>query len=93
MSVRPAATRDRLIEQVDGMCVYGCGRPADHLDHIRPRARGGRNSLANLAPCCITCGTSKGAMTVVEWVLEMAARIAAGETPDLLAAEVAQVAA
>ncbi|WP_083749801.1 HNH endonuclease signature motif containing protein [Frankia sp. CcI49] len=60
------------------MCVYCRIRPADHLDHIVPISRGGANALANIAPACTPCGTSKGALTVAEWVTVLAAEIAAG---------------
>ncbi|MBL7487359.1 HNH endonuclease [Frankia sp. AgB1.9] len=59
-----------------------------------PKSRGGSNALANLAPCCTVCGTSKGSLTVVEWVTRMAVELAAGLPVAVLSSvEVAQVAA
>lgn len=79
MSVRSAETRERLIDQVGGMCVY-CGvRPADHLDHMIPRSRPhGTNALVNLAPCCTLCGQDKGDLTIAEWISVRVAELAAG---------------
>ena len=38
-----------------------CGRAAQALDHVRPRAKGGFESLGNLRPICTICNSSKGA--------------------------------
>lgn len=38
-------------------------RGAWHVDHSRPRARGGTDYLRNLLPACVTCNCSKGAGT------------------------------
>ncbi|TLK48007.1 HNH endonuclease [Glutamicibacter sp. V16R2B1] len=78
---RSTACWVRLLDQVGGMCVYGCGRPADHLDHILPYSQGGSGALVNRAPICRPCGESKGDMTVWEWVLVRAAELAAGCEP------------
>ena len=32
-----------------------CGAPASHVDHIRPRSRGGGEGLDNLQPLCSRC--------------------------------------
>lgn len=80
---RPTATSRRQYEQVGGRCVYGCGRAADHLHHVLPRSRGGTDALANRVPLCRPCGESQGSMTVVEWVLALAAELAAGCQPQM----------
>src|SRR5207253_741857 len=53
--------RDQIIRLYDNRC-YGCGRgdvPL-HIDHVRPRARGGDASFRNLQPLCERCGQRKG---------------------------------
>lgn len=37
-----------------------CGRPAEHLDHVQPIARGGTDQPANLQPLCSACNLAKG---------------------------------
>lgn len=48
------------------LCVY-CGKPAEHMDHVMPRSRGGRTSQDNLVPSCASCNYEKGARTPEEW--------------------------
>lgn len=48
------------------LCVY-CGAPAEHMDHVLPRSRGGRTSQDNLVPACARCNYDKGARTPEEW--------------------------
>ena len=38
-----------------------CGRPAEHVDHIEPIARGGTDHPANLRGLCAVCNLSKAA--------------------------------
>lgn len=83
---RSPECRERLFAQAGGMCVYGCGRPADHLDHIHPISRGGSNAIINMAAACTPCGQSKGDLTVMEWLLVLAAEIAAGCTSPVISA-------
>jgi 5-methylcytosine-specific restriction endonuclease McrA len=40
-------------------CVY-CGQPAEHLDHINAKARGGSNEWTNLTGACADCNIRKG---------------------------------
>jgi 5-methylcytosine-specific restriction protein A len=37
-----------------------CGRPAEHVDHIQPIARGGTNHPGNLQALCASCNLVKG---------------------------------
>jgi 5-methylcytosine-specific restriction endonuclease McrA len=50
-----------------GRCVY-CGAPAEHLDHVQPLSRGGRDILSNVVPACADCNLSKAALTLAEWL-------------------------
>lgn len=83
MSVRSAECRQRLTAQVGGLCVYCATEPADHLDHMVPKSRGGTGALVNLAPCCTPCGQDKGDRTIAEWI---AARVASQPLRELVAA-------
>lgn len=57
---------DRIYQQSEGRCRK-CGRPhrrQNHgrtwnVDHVIPRAQGGRDDLANLALSCIPCNSAK----------------------------------
>ncbi len=43
-----------------GSC-FRCGKtPARGVDHIVPKARGGRNVPENLQPSCLSCNLAKG---------------------------------
>lgn len=57
----PKKLRDQIIRLYDGRC-FGCDRDDQplHLDHIRPRARGGDAAFRNLQPLCVACGQRKG---------------------------------
>lgn len=56
-SRRGILRRDRRI------CAY-CSRPAGTVDHVVPRARGGRSSWENLVACCSPCNVRKGDKTL-----------------------------
>lgn len=51
----------------DGNTCQYCGRTAArtelNLDHVVPRAQGGRTSWENVVCCCIECNAHKGART------------------------------
>jgi 5-methylcytosine-specific restriction endonuclease McrA len=54
-------------ERFDGLCAYGCGRPADTVDHIWPVSRGGKSAPGNLAPACRSCNSSKNNSDPAPW--------------------------
>lgn len=62
------STIDALLTGVD--CWY-CGRPAQTLDHIQPRAAGGSDEPRNLIPACQSCNGSKGAKSLNEWATNL----------------------
>jgi 5-methylcytosine-specific restriction endonuclease McrA len=47
-------------------CAY-CDAPAQSLDHIQPRARGGLTVRHNLVPACLRCNRLKGHREVFSW--------------------------
>jgi len=48
-------------------CFY-CGFNANiEIDHVIPISRGGRHSIGNLVPACITCNRSKNNKFIIEW--------------------------
>lgn len=51
-------------------CVY-CGAPAEHMDHVIPKAQGGSDDPTNLVPACASCNIKKGARTPEEAGMEM----------------------
>lgn len=56
----------RKVRRRDGACVY-CGTgPAETVDHIIPRSKGGSNRQTNLVGCCAECNQKKADMTLEE---------------------------
>jgi 5-methylcytosine-specific restriction endonuclease McrA len=44
----------------DGQRCQYCGDPADSLDHVTPRSRGGTHTWDNVVACCRRCNLRKG---------------------------------
>lgn len=65
-----------LLEVYGFRCAY-CGQHGQGLtpDHIIPLARGGDNSLGNIAPACGPCNLRKGARTPDEAGMEFTVRV------------------
>lgn len=42
-----------------GRKCWMCGGPFEHVDHVKPLAKGGRHMLANLRPACGPCNGKK----------------------------------
>lgn len=59
--------REDVFTRWGGRCVY-CEAPAEHLDHVQPLSRGGRDLLSNVVPACAACNLDKGARSLTEWV-------------------------
>ena len=47
----------------DGHTCQYCGGPADSLDHVKPRSKGGDHTWENVVACRRTCNVRKGART------------------------------
>lgn len=58
--------RSDVFARWDGRCCY-CNAPAEHLDHVQPLSRGGRDVLSNVVPACADCNLAKAALTLAEW--------------------------
>lgn len=56
--VRRPIRRDLVLAKNDGRCVY-CGAPADTIDHVIPRSKGGTDDPDNLVPACRDCNSRK----------------------------------
>jgi len=62
--------RKQIFEEWDGSCAY-CGKPADTLDHVIPKSKGGGMSIKNnLVSCCKFCNGSKSDRDWKEWFAE-----------------------
>lgn len=52
-------TKNGVIERDEGKCAY-CGKPgATTVDHVLPRAQGGRDAWDNTVACCSPCNAKK----------------------------------
>lgn len=59
-------------------CSY-CPGDFESIDHIVPLNRGGQHQLANLAPACVRCNSSKRDSLLSEWLPGHKQRLAADE--------------
>lgn len=58
--------RRSIFDAWDHRCAY-CNAPAQSLDHIWPKAKGGLTVRSNLAPACLPCNRTKGHREVFSW--------------------------
>nr|DAX81628.1 MAG TPA: RRXRR protein [Bacteriophage sp.] len=58
--------RDFIFSKTNHKCSY-CGAPAQEIDHIVPRAKGGTNSTHNLTPVCRSCNEKKSNLSLKEF--------------------------
>ena len=52
-------TRRAVFGRDGHRCQY-CGEPAESLDHVMPRSRGGDHTWENVVACCRPCNIRKG---------------------------------
>ena len=52
-------TRRAVFGRDGHRCQY-CGDPAESLDHVTPRSRGGAHTWENVVACCRPCNVKKG---------------------------------
>jgi 5-methylcytosine-specific restriction endonuclease McrA len=55
---RTAMSRRAIMARDSHSCQY-CGDPADSIDHVMPRSRGGMHVWENVAAACRTCNLRK----------------------------------
>ncbi len=58
---RVPLTRTAVFARDSHRCQY-CRAPADSLDHVVPKARGGTNTWENVVACCRRCNVRKGSL-------------------------------
>ncbi|MCY4508843.1 MAG: HNH endonuclease signature motif containing protein [Acidobacteria bacterium] len=85
----PDGVRKHVRARARDRCTY-CGRanegqtrPRFNVDHVVPRAAGGKSTKANLVWSCVPCNTRKAALSVEEFLKD---------DPDRLAQVLAQLA-
>ena len=54
-----AALTRRAIFARDGWACQYCGQPAENLDHVLPRSRGGSHTWENVVAACRRCTSRK----------------------------------
>jgi 5-methylcytosine-specific restriction endonuclease McrA len=84
-------SRRAIFARDGGRCAY-CRGPAETIDHVLPRSRGGGHSWENVVAACARCNHSKGDRSPAElgWRLHakpaapkgMAWRVLGHRTPD-----------
>ncbi|GIU92913.1 MAG: HNH endonuclease [Acidimicrobiia bacterium] len=52
-------TRRAVLGRDEHRCQY-CAAPADSIDHVVPRSRGGSHTWDNVVACCRRCNVRKG---------------------------------
>lgn len=80
------ATKNYLLKKYQNQCAY-CGVDLNgkfHVDHIRPIAKNGDNSIKNLAVCCVKCNLAKHAKTAEEFYAWMEHRKIKYRLPKLI---------
>jgi 5-methylcytosine-specific restriction endonuclease McrA len=62
---RATLTRRGVFIRDGHTCQY-CGRPAENIDHVHPRSRGGAHEWENVVAACMRCNSRKGDRTPAE---------------------------
>jgi len=72
-------TRRAIFARDGGRCVY-CGGPANSVDHVVPRSRGGRHVWENVVAACRRCNHIKGDRHISElgWRMHVTPRQPSG---------------
>jgi 5-methylcytosine-specific restriction endonuclease McrA len=63
---RAAPVTRRAVFGRDGHRCQYCGGPAESIDHVTPRSRGGDHTWENVVACCRPCNVRKGDRTPAE---------------------------
>jgi len=62
---RAALSRRGVFIRDNYTCQY-CGRPAENVDHVHPRSRGGAHEWENVVAACRRCNSKKMDLTPAE---------------------------
>ena len=69
-------TREYLLEKWGRQCAYcGVKDVPFQVEHIHPRAKGGSNSITNLALSCEKCNTKKGTKDIKDFLKKDASKL------------------
>lgn len=84
-------SRRGVLRRDQNRCAY-CAKPANTIDHVQPKSRGGADSWENLVACCLRCNNKKGDKTLSEigWTLNQAPRMPHGTSWMVRGAEHAE---
>lgn len=66
----PAVSRKAVFARDQGECQY-CGDRAENLDHVIPRAKGGKHTWDNLVAACKRCNSRKADKTLAKSGLKL----------------------
>jgi 5-methylcytosine-specific restriction endonuclease McrA len=66
-------TRRAVFGRDGNRCQY-CSGPAESIDHVLPRSRGGQHTWDNVVACCRRCNVRKGSRLPDEAGLTLAAQ-------------------
>jgi 5-methylcytosine-specific restriction endonuclease McrA len=58
--------RLQVLKRDGRVCAY-CALPAATVDHIVPRANGGKDEPRNMVACCARCNGRKGSKSMQKW--------------------------
>ena len=61
----PPLTRRAVLRRDNGQCAY-CSEPADTVDHVVPKSRGGRHEWSNVVAACKRDNLRKGDLLLSE---------------------------
>ncbi len=68
--IEATLTRKAVLARDGHRCAY-CGDPADTIDHVLPRSRGGGHAWENCVACCRPCNGRKADRTPAEAGMEL----------------------
>lgn len=66
-------TRRAVFGRDENRCQY-CAGPAESIDHVLPKSRGGAHTWDNVVACCRRCNVHKGSRLPAEAGLRLARR-------------------
>jgi 5-methylcytosine-specific restriction endonuclease McrA len=64
-------SRQNIFKRDSNMCLYCGSRDSLTLDHVVPKAKGGRDTWINLATACQKCNAKKGNLSLEEAEMEL----------------------